>query len=100
MNKPEVDVLIRIAEALERSADASEKQLEAYNKQNHETLLVMADREKRDLEQIERIKERHEWDRKMHEQMMEGQKIKNDREKQWKEELDKHVANQDKNVIP
>lgn len=76
-------VLERIAGSLERSADYSQKQLEAYNKQNHETLIIMAEREKRDLAQVERIKERHEWDRELHETMIKEKKLQIEREELW-----------------
>jgi hypothetical protein len=85
-------LLERIAEALEQQARQGKEQLDAYNKSQHDTLMVMAKREERDLEQIERIKQRHEWDKEAHEIHMKEAKMKLEREEFWKKELSKNVG--------
>ena len=91
--------LERIAKATEQQAEQGKQQLEAYNKSQHETLQVMAKREERDLEQIERIKERHEWDRQQHEAHMKKVKIETEREEYWRKELENKVKIQGNQII-
>lgn len=95
MDKVELDLFQRIAEALEQQARQGKSQLEAYEKSQAETLRVMQERNVRDLEQIERIKERHQWDREAHEAHMK----KMQEEAYWREELEGKIKSQQSNII-
>lgn len=88
-----VELLLRITQALEKSAAQAIKQVEEYEKQNAETLKIMQERDKRDLAQFNRMQERHEWDRELHQKELERQEV-------WSKKVADFKANQDSNDKP
>ena len=95
----QIEVLIRIADSLERSANASEATHSLYKKANEATKRAMEAREERERAAATRAEMDFSMSKERHEAFMRNQKATETREAEWLKKVKEVENGKDKNII-
>ncbi len=96
---PVYALVMRIAECLERQADAAEATHSLYKKANEATKRAMEAREERERAAATRAEMDFSMSKERHEAFMRNQKATETREAEWLKKVKEVKNNEDKNII-